>query len=722
MTENNKSSSYTQPEEPSLVDAFYKYLYIALKYKILIIIITVIITPTAFYFLKKKEPVFVPMYKASARIRVIAEAGVFPRTFDLAKDSSKMETKRLMDVINFMNSTLVLEEVAKEVYGIDPDNKSAIEDSVKALRSTTKQKGKLSLNAEFNYITIKVIENSGEKCFAIINSLIRHTKAEMLAVYKQIIEEIFSSLEERLEKTRSDLEEAKLKFSQYILKNETISKFFETRQDLLDKNAGYSTDDLAIELVKMRTRTLKQEEFLSNLENVKNEHGHIALYATIIQYGKYLTMGNLLPAYTEASAKLKDLLRINKEAHPDVIEARKAVAEQENLITIAGDAAIKQQKLLIEREKSRAGDLSTLLEQGIGNVMVEYNQLKRNINTKQRLANKVLDSIQQINLANRAMNSSSYFVIIDPPELPTEPYNLYQKTRTRTNFILFAVILGLGAGISAAAVIDYFSMTIRDIAEIEGYVDFHILGEIPMHGKKGKKVVKKYSLLLEEEPASVVSEAFRGLRTNIKFRTIDSQIKTLLITSLVPMEGKTFIAANLATAFAQTNKKVLVIDCDLRKSTLYKYFNINNNEGMVQLAEGNIDIKPISKIMPNLFIVPAGKHPQNPSELLSSENFDNALSKLKDEFDLIIIDSPPLFAVTDATILLRKDMVDGSIIILRANVTPKKALKRLAKMSADIKDKTVGVVFNGIDVQKGKYGSYYYYHYDYYGKKQQKKA
>lgn len=212
--------------------------------------------------------------------------------------------------------------------------------------------------------------------------------------------------------------------------------------------------------------------------------------------------------------------------------------------------------------------------------------------------------------------------------------------------------------------------------------------------------------ILEKQPKSIEAESYRILRTNIIYSSFDKEIKRILVTSAEPGEGKSITSGNLALAFAHDEKKVILIDCDLRKPSLHKKFRISNNKGLSDAIINKDKLNDcIQKRTEYLDILTSGKIPPNPSEMLGSEAMSSLLDELSNIYDVIVLDTPPVLAVTDAQILSTK--VDGTILVVRAEKTKKDTVIAakgvLDKVNADI----LGTVLNGGDKNKGNY--YYYY-------------
>lgn len=226
----------------------------------------------------------------------------------------------------------------------------------------------------------------------------------------------------------------------------------------------------------------------------------------------------------------------------------------------------------------------------------------------------------------------------------------------------------------------------------------------------------KKELIAHEDPKSHVSELFRTLRTNMQFMTSNKKLKTLLVTSTVPGEGKSWISSNLAITFAQADKRVVLIDADMRKCCLHNVFKISPCPGLSNYLSGfnenssseeSIDVYLRETEVPNLYVIPAGNVPPNPSELLASSRMITLINKLKDICDVIIIDGTPSKLVTDAIILSR--LVDTTIIVAGHNMAKKEDLSKVIRDIRNVGGNIAGVVYNQKPVSGKKSNETYYY-------------
>lgn len=225
---------------------------------------------------------------------------------------------------------------------------------------------------------------------------------------------------------------------------------------------------------------------------------------------------------------------------------------------------------------------------------------------------------------------------------------------------------------------------------------------------KQKRPVKQSirHLITKLNPRSPISEQFRTIRTNLQFTAVDGALETMLVTSAGPSEGKSFTIANLAVVFAQQEKKVLLIDSDMRKPTVHYTFRVDNRRGLssVLVGEHELEEASIKSDVPNLDILPSGPIPPNPSELLGSNKMRHLIEEAKELYDLVIFDTPPVLAVTDAQILA--NFVDGSLLVIRSKQTDQESAIKAKELLEPAKAKLLGCVLNDLETSKDQY--YYY--------------
>ena len=217
------------------------------------------------------------------------------------------------------------------------------------------------------------------------------------------------------------------------------------------------------------------------------------------------------------------------------------------------------------------------------------------------------------------------------------------------------------------------------------------------------------SIISYNDPKSVISEQYRAIRTNIEYSNVDQNTKTILVTSSDKNEGKTTTVSNLAVSFANLNKKVLLIDCDLRNASIHKMFKINNIYGLTDiLAKDRAVDKCIQETeLENLYVLTAGATPPNPAEILSSEKMKNLIEDLKNIYDYIFIDTPPIGLVTDAGVL--SSFIDGVVLVVKSESIEKKYLEETKKKLDAVDARILGAILNSYKSEQKDYNYYSYY-------------
>lgn len=293
---------------------------------------------------------------------------------------------------------------------------------------------------------------------------------------------------------------------------------------------------------------------------------------------------------------------------------------------------------------------------------------------------------------------------------PETPSN---NTLTRDLVLAVAIAVLVVAGFAFLRF--YLDDTVKHSDDIEKMVGLPIAGNILKSDVKSKRIGSE--LIVEKSPKAIVSENIKSLRTNLQFTVIDKELETILVTSTNASEGKSFISANLATSFAQAGKKVLLVDCDLRKGRLHRLFGIPNTGGLSNLLTG--DLRSLGKYIRqtkvyNLDLITCGTYPPNPSELLASQKNKRLVKILADHYDIVIFDGAPVGGLTDSVIL--SSLMDETLLVVKDGNTTKNDLRAASEALSKVGAKVAGVVFNMVD----RKGTHYYNNYYYYGDSEKK--
>jgi capsular exopolysaccharide synthesis family protein len=333
---------------------------------------------------------------------------------------------------------------------------------------------------------------------------------------------------------------------------------------------------------------------------------------------------------------------------------------------------------------------------------IEFARLQRNRESLEKLYLLVEEKYQEALINEQSQPGN--VLIIDSARIPQNP-----SKPNRMLIVIVGFIMGLGMAVVYVFVRNYFDDTVKTPEEIQKK-NIAVLGWIPkIEGVNGSG---ESEFVVLNKPDSIPSEAFRGIRTRIHYSRLDTRIKSILVTSCAPQEGKTTIAVNLGGSFASANKKTLIIDCDLRKPRVHSVFKEARIPGLIDYLFGMAKLEEIIKPseMKNLFYIPTGTIPPNPAEMLDSIQMEEFLNKMKESFDMILLDSPPIIAVTDAEILARK--ADATLLVISADTTEVELMEKSVELLKNDEINFIGTILNNFTYKSG-YGSYYKYYYYY---------
>jgi tyrosine-protein kinase Etk/Wzc len=350
---------------------------------------------------------------------------------------------------------------------------------------------------------------------------------------------------------------------------------------------------------------------------------------------------------------------------------------------------------------SSSGKFSSLLR-SMPEKERQYLEIRRDLATKEANYQQMLQRKAETELSLNATVADSR--IVDEPESTTEPVSPNKL------FVYLASVLGgLGLAILIIALKEGFNRTILFRSEIENFTSVPVIGEV-IHEASGQPIV------ISHDRKNFIAEQFRQIRTSLSYLGISSKKKKILITSSIPGEGKSFVSANLAISLALTDKKVVLLEVDLRKPKLSEIFGMNSSvAGMSNYLIGEKEADEIIKrteVNPNLFIISAGPIPPNPSELILNGRIQELLVYLENAFDYIVIDTAPVSPVTDAYLL--SQYCDATLYIVRHGYTPRMYLQLLDENNRVRGLKNLALIFNGVKSRgfaKGGYGNGYGYGY-----------
>jgi capsular exopolysaccharide synthesis family protein len=519
--------------------------------------------------------------------------------------------------------------------------------------------------------------------------------------------------------------EIKTSLTKYSLKWMT-AKAAEERRKLEDSEKSlqqYMRDNDIITIEnKLAIYPQKLSEFSSQLSAAQTkEKENEAIYSQIKNAGKDYTQLETLPLFSNNSVlqnlreriyaseqNIKELSKKYGYKHPIIIQAK----AERNLLLKEKEAEIhrieESTKKAYELSQTRVKDLTQFIAtakkelQDMNERFIQYTIMKRDMEMNRSIYDALTTSIKKENVTEQSQDLKIWVTKkADLPGAPSAP-----NTRKA---LLQGLMIGLIGGILLAFFIEYLDNTVKSEQEIEERYELTVLGAVEELSEK-KSSIETY---IQENPLSPLAESYRLIRSSLLFSTPDHPPQTLLITSMMQQEGKTTTTGNLAHILAQNNNKVLIIDCDMRRPRQHSLFGITNMYGLSNYLSGNTDEKhSLIQNTPNeaISMIPAGPVPPNPAELLISKKMALILEKAQQQFDFILLDSPPVQQVTDS--LMLGQLVAGTIVVVRAGTTTHEMLHNGIKKLRDNHVHILGVVLNRMKkahMNKGYSGYYSYY-------------
>ena len=380
---------------------------------------------------------------------------------------------------------------------------------------------------------------------------------------------------------------------------------------------------------------------------------------------------------------------------------RQKMQEIRNIV----DSLKGRYKIALKQEQSLTQALGISQNETINRdkIAIQYQVLQQEVESNRSLYDMLLKRMKETSVSEE--NRSVNIHVIDRAEAPWQ----YYKPKVKRN-ILLAAIVGLFLGIGLAFLIEYLDDTVKNPEDIERLLHLPYLGPVPHFAHQGDE--PENELITIHDSRSSASESYRGIRTGILFSTPGKTPRTILVTSSGSGEGKSITAANIAAVMAQSGTKVLLVDADMRKPRQHRIFGKKNEKGLTNILVGEEDWKSSvnSTSIKGLDYITVGPIPPNPAELVGSERMREMMETFLEQYDRVILDSPPIMAVTDPLVLSK--MVDGVVLVLSAGVATKDQVKRARQQLQTVQANILGVVLNNIDTAKdGYYYNYQYYHY-----------
>ncbi|MBP7562560.1 MAG: polysaccharide biosynthesis tyrosine autokinase [Candidatus Cloacimonetes bacterium] len=740
---------HLQEQEVSLMD----YVRIIFQYSSLIIgIFAFVMTITVIYTFTAPK-----IYQASAKVLLEEKSA----GMDLMMFSQGLGKSSINNNIEILKSrpvvTLGFQLMQKYPdYDLFPIMKRVEEgenyDPVDAIIKSVKVESK----RETDILTLSYESTSPSEAMIIVNSLAdalvqqtTQTARTEFTNIREFLETQLDAISRRLQNSEEELRNYKVESGTFMLSEETkklieksadaSAKLQESQAELevSQKNRNHLVDEL-----------VKQDTLLSNVS--------MAISTAYID--------KLRDDLVRNKTKIMTLMNNNNypEDHPEIVKLNMALDNAKNRLneelqkalnirTGSSDVMgyrnqlttrIAEADINLNIAQAKVNSYQTIVDDynkkmsNLPDAELELARLERNYQIDEKIHALLTEKYEDAKVAEQAKMGNVR--VIERAVMPKDPI----KPKKKMN-ILIGFVIGLGLGIGAAMALNSMDTKIRTLDDVERFVKVPVFGTIPYMStsdtEEGQEISEKSGeelVLMKDEktkisarlishyaPKSPVAEAYRTLRTNVMAKKKPGPL-SMVITSSGASEGKSTTLANLAITIAQMKSKVCLVDFDLRRPMVHNVFELDRNNGASDyLSDDSVSIDSVikSSAVENLSIITSGAIPPNPSELIASNRTDQMIKELKERFDFVLFDMPPVIAVTDSMIMAKK--VDMLILVIRVNNTEKAVVQRTKSMLENININISGIVVNGIVHEKyyRGYSYYYYYYYYYYGESSKKK-
>ena len=503
-------------------------------------------------------------------------------------------------------------------------------------------------------------------------------------------------LSERLGEQRKKVEESEAALQRYKEEHDAVA--VEDRQNIVVQRLG----DLNSAVTKAKTGRIEKEAQYNQLKSIQGTPAVESFPAVVANdYIQKLKseLGDLQRQQAQLSEKYGD-------RHPEMIKIRSAVQSTQAKLDLEVSkvvqsvqseyqAALAQERSLVGALDSQKGEALSLNRKGI-----EYSVLNREAESNRQVYEALLQRTKETGISGEL--KASNIRVVDTAEVPKWPILPRRQTDLTT-----AALSGLVLAIGLVFLFEYFDNRVKSPQELRAHLGLSFLGMVPAIDASGQ------SLVSGGVPPHF-AEAIRNVRTNVLFSSADEGVRTIVVTSAGPGEGKSLFSANLSVSLAQAGQRVLHVDADMRRPRVHEIFEFSQEPGLSNLLVG--DCKPSEAVrkvtgVPGLAVLPAGMIPPNPAELLGSKRFDEYFATLSEHFDYVVIDSPPVLAVADASILA--NTASGVVFVVGADQTSRHAARAAIDQLHAVQAHVIGAVLNRVDLEHNPYYYSTYYRKEY---------
>jgi succinoglycan biosynthesis transport protein ExoP len=530
-----------------------------------------------------------------------------------------------------------------------------------------------------------------------VNTLVDEYVDQNLALKLQGTQNMIDWLEQEVGKQQGKVQDSERALADYRDKQNALS--LDDKQNIVLSRLNKLNDDVMIS----RTKKAQKEVLYNQIKLISAGQSAEAIPTVAQSQGVQTAKARVIDAQRTREAMAAKY----GEKHPSLLKASGDLHEAQRQYEVELSRSVQQIKndydtaLLEEQTMARALDAAKADAQDLSKKSVNYNVMEREANSNRQVYESLLQRANELRVSSNSRQNNVR--VVDHAEVPKGP----MAPAGRRTWLL-SLGIGLVLAVGVAYGLDYMNDTIKTPEDVTRRLKLPFLGLVP------SVPGDQHPMLASSHVPHDFGEAFRALRTSLISKYPAQGTKIILVTSAQPLEGKTTTAANIAMALAYGSSRVLLVDADMRRPGLHRPLRLTNERGLSQVLTGQARVRDVIQrtVDPNLLAITAGKTPPNPSELLSSERMKTLLTNLSHgPFDWIIIDTPPVLAVTDAVILA--PVVSGITIVIGAEMTRRRLAERAIETIMQTRPKYAAVVLNKVDFARNKYYYSRYYGHQY---------
>ena len=498
---------------------------------------------------------------------------------------------------------------------------------------------------------------------------------------------------------RDKLEKSERELQEYMRQNDLVT--VENKLTVLPQKLS----DVGLQLSKAETEEKELQDLLNQINTVIDSPDRLE---TIPIFASSEVLKAIRERIYKANQNIQDLSKKFGKRHPSMVKANDELRilkderrfEIERIVSSVKNSlalATSKKKSLQELLSSTKTEMLDLNER-----FVQYSIMKREVDSNRLVYDTLQAGIKKEGVTEQSQSVNVW--VVKPADLPKAP----TKPNKKRN-LLIGLILGLFSGVGLAFFIDYLDNTIRQPKDLEGRFGVTVLGAVDELRGESQDI----ETFIKKQPLSPTAECYRLIRTGLLLSSAEHPPKTMLVTSMEAQDGKSTTTVNLARTLAQGGNSVLIVDCDLRRPRIHSLLGIDNSVGLSRFLAGNCGPDIVFQVPEeDIFLVPSGPVPPDPAELLGSRKMKELIDQMQEQFDFVLLDSPPIQSVTDSLAL--SQFVSGTVLVVRAGKTTYESLDAGLKKLRAINSRILGFVLNGVMEQAS--GRHYYGYSSYYAR------